>query len=151
AAAPSASDVAGVVAAAREGLGAARETIRNAPRNAVPSADEALAWVKANPVLVAGAALAVGGFVASALPPTNVERSVAGSVSGAVRSAARQGAAAALGSATLAAVDLARRAAKEGFDPERMAARHHGEPAAKVAGAADAAAGEPLAGGQRQS
>lgn len=153
AAAPSPSDVAGVVAVAREGLGAARETIRNAPRNAVSSADEALAWVKANPVLVAGAALAVGGFVASALPPTIVERSVAGSVSGAVRSAARQGVNAAVGTAALAAVDLARRAAKEGFDPERIAraAHHHGEPTEKVAAATDAAAGEPPAGGQRQS
>ncbi|HMN70588.1 MAG TPA: DUF3618 domain-containing protein, partial [Rhodoblastus sp.] len=138
-------DPASIAAATRDGVDTAREAVRSAQRGALSTAEDVLAWAKANPLLVTGLAVAAGGFIASALPPTAAERSVAGKVSGAVRSAARQGVNAAVGSAALAAVDMARRAAKEGFDPDRLerAARDYGERTTKAADAAAAAMGEP--------
>lgn len=131
---------------ARESLDSAGRTMRTTHRSVAASADGVLDWAKSNPLVLAGVGMIVGGFVASALPPTETERSVVGAVSGAARSAARQGVNAAVGVATGAAVDLARRAAEQGLDPDRFreAAQDYGDRAMKVAEATvDAATGAP--------
>lgn len=139
---------------ARERLETAGQTMRAAGRDVASSVDGIVAWAKANPLVIAGLGMVAGGFVASALPPTQAERSVVGAVSGAARFAAQQGVNAAVGVAAGAAVDMARRAAEHGLDADRFreAAQDYGERATKVAeAAADAAMGAPGDRMQRQS
>lgn len=139
---------------ARDGLEMAGQTMRAARRDVASSAESLVAWGKANPLLLAGIGMAVGGFVASALPPTDTERSVVGTASEAAKMAARQGVNAAVGVAASAAVDMARRAAEQGLNPERFkeTAQDYGERAMKVAQAtADAAMGQQGDHGQKQS
>lgn len=127
---------------ADDALHAARDAVDEAKRRSASMADDVLAWAQANPVLVAGLGMIAGGFVASALPPTQVERSAAG----VMRDVARQGITAAMGVAAGAAVDVARRAVQQGFDPEHLkdAAHDYSARAAKVAeAAAGAATGKP--------
>lgn len=139
-------------AAVRDAAGTARDTLDDMRRRSMAASDSMLAWAKANPFLIAGLGMIAGGFVASALPPTDVERNVAGTVSGAVRGAARQGMSAAMGVAAGAAVDMARRAAEKGLNPDGDdVAQDHRERAAKAAeAAADAAMGRPDEGTQQQ-
>lgn len=142
-------NVADLADTARNSLDNAGETLRHAQQraqvNVAWSADQILAWAKANPLLVAGIGMAAGGFVASALPATAAERGIAGAVSGAAKYAARQGVTAAMGVAAGAAVDLARRAAEQGLAPQSFTdvAQDYGDRAMRAAGnAADAAFGK---------
>lgn len=129
--------------AADNALHTARAAVDEAKRRSASLPDAALAWAQANPLLAVGLGVVAGSFVASALPPTQAERSAAGAVSGAMRDVARQGVNAAVAVAAGAAVDLVSRAAQQGLNPDRIksAGQDFGARAAKVA---DVAAGAAL-------
>jgi hypothetical protein len=109
-------------------------------RNPGASFESLTRWASENPLLAAAAAMAVGGFVASALPVTRLETRIAETATGDLRR--RLGDAAAQG---VSAVDqITERASQEGLTPQAIAdaARDFGERALKIA---EAAAGAALA------
>jgi hypothetical protein len=121
---------------------AARDGVDSMRRRTSSTGEMLFAWAQNNPALAAGIGLAIGGFIASALPSTNVEKRVADAVADTAKSAASHGVATAVGAATGAVADMATRAVREGFGPQGVAeaTRDLGDRALKVADAAASAA-----------
>jgi hypothetical protein len=121
---------------------AARDGLDSVRRRTSTTGDMLFAWAQNNPALAAGIGLAIGGFIASALPRTDVEKRVAGAVADTAKSAASHGVATAVGAATGAVADMAARAVREGFGPHGVAeaTQDLGDRALKVAEAAASAA-----------
>lgn len=83
-----------------------------------PAFRSASSVIQANPLLVAGIGLAVGGFIASLLPKSDAEQNILGSASEKLRDQAHN--------AVVGAVDTARNAAVEAFDGLTNRAAEHG-------------------------
>ena len=105
--------------------------------------------IEQNPLLVAGVGLVVGGLIASVIPRSSVESSVAGATNKAVKRYARSAAAQGLDVARNAASEMydeaTRQAQSEGLDPEALdqTARDLGQRLRRVAETAVTTAFEP--------
>jgi ElaB/YqjD/DUF883 family membrane-anchored ribosome-binding protein len=112
-------------ASVREAVSSTPSTVKNfAADAATRSRSAAAGFVDANPLLVAGVGVAVGAFIAACLPPTNVERRVAGPAGDAIKNKTRelasQGIARAKDAAQGVMDDVAAAASREGLDAQGM-------------------------------
>jgi ElaB/YqjD/DUF883 family membrane-anchored ribosome-binding protein len=110
-------------ASVRESVSSTPSTVKNfAADAATRSRNAAAGFVDANPLLVAGVGVAVGSFIAACLPPTNVERQVAGPAGDAIRNKTRELAAQGIAKAKDVAEgvmdDVAAAASREGLDAQ---------------------------------
>lgn len=106
----------------QEFLSSAREQATRLSEDAVGAARET---IQQNPLLVAGVGLLIGGFLASLLPKSEIEESLAGGVSNTMKQKAREAAAAGFEAAKGATgeilANVAQQAEAEGLTPEGLA------------------------------
>jgi ElaB/YqjD/DUF883 family membrane-anchored ribosome-binding protein len=150
-----AGDLATTVTPVRDAMGSSVKTVQDAlgdtlsgvPRSPTDAAQAFGSMVAANPLLVGGIGLLIGGIFAKSLPRSDAEDELLGSAGKAIRDAASRGVESAQIAATNLIDDVAQRGADHGLSTDGLerAAKDMVERVSKVADAAKATVGnDPL-------